>query len=61
MRFSAPRARPADRRLDEVEAEHVEAVLDGVGGNKTRAAQILGIDRKTLTAKLRKHGISDRP
>jgi DNA-binding NtrC family response regulator len=53
MRFSAPR-RPGGRQtLAEVEAEHIRNVLAGVGGNKTRAAGILGIDRKTLREKLK--------
>jgi two-component system response regulator HydG len=58
MRFSAPRSRVADRRLDSVEAEYIAEVLAGVEGNKSRAAHILGIDRKTLAIKLRKYGIS---
>jgi two-component system response regulator HydG len=41
------------RPLREVELEHVRAVLDAVGGNKTRAAQILGIDRKSLRERLK--------
>ena|GEM_PF-6812554 len=28
---------------------HIRAVLDAVGGNKTRAAQLLGIDRAELS------------
>jgi two-component system response regulator HydG len=39
--------------LHRVEIEHIRAVLDSVDGNKTKAARILGIDRKTLREKLR--------
>jgi DNA-binding NtrC family response regulator len=53
MRFSAPRANGLNRTLAEVEAEYIRNVLAGVGGNKTRAAEILGIDRKTLREKLK--------
>ncbi len=53
MRFSVPGAARLDRSLAEVEAEHVSNVLAGVHGNKTRAAEILGIDRKTLREKLK--------
>ncbi|HOZ45509.1 MAG TPA: sigma-54 dependent transcriptional regulator [Candidatus Hydrogenedentes bacterium] len=53
MRFSALRRTGLDRTLAEVEAEHIRNVLASVGGNKTRAAGILGIDRKTLRQKLR--------
>jgi len=38
--------------LSHVEAEHIREVLHAVDGNKTRAAEILGIDRKTLRTKL---------
>ena len=53
MRFSATVADHAlDRSLAEVEAEHISAVLRSVGGNKSQAARILGIDRKSLRARL---------
>jgi two-component system response regulator HydG len=52
MRFSAQRASRVLRSLAEVEREHVQRVLDEVGGNKSNAARVLGIDRKTLRAKL---------
>jgi two-component system response regulator HydG len=44
-------------RLEEMEREHIVKVLAGVNGNKTQAAQLLGIDRKTLRIKLKKYGI----
>jgi len=53
MRFSAPRQRGLRRTLAEVEKTHIRNVLDSVNGNKTRAAEILGIDRKTLREKLK--------
>jgi two-component system response regulator HydG len=53
MRFSALRVPGLNRTLAEVEAEHISNVLAGVGGNKTKAAEILGIDRKTLREKLK--------
>jgi DNA-binding NtrC family response regulator len=56
MRFSALRGSGLHRTLAEVEAEHIQQVLQSVSGNKTRAASILGIDRKTLREKLRNIG-----
>ncbi len=50
---AAPGGGVALRPLREVEMEHIHAVLDRVGGNKTRAAEILGIDRKSLHARLK--------
>jgi len=59
MRFSAPRPASVHRSLAEVEAEHVRAVLASVDANKTLAAKILGIDRKTLREKLKHLGVAD--
>jgi DNA-binding NtrC family response regulator len=53
MRFSPPRETGLDRSLREVERDHIRRVLASVDGNKTRAAEILGIDRKTLREKLK--------
>jgi len=54
MRFSALHGGTAvNRTLAQVEHEHIRNVLACVRGNKTRAARILGIDRKTLRNKLR--------
>jgi DNA-binding NtrC family response regulator len=52
MRFSALREVGLKRTLAEVEAEYIQNVLASVGGNKSRAAEILGIDRKTLRKRL---------
>jgi DNA-binding NtrC family response regulator len=54
MRFSALRGEGFNRTLAEVEVEYIRNVLASVEDNKTRAAEILGIDRKTLREKLRK-------
>jgi two-component system response regulator HydG len=42
--------------LDEVEKRYILRVLEAVGGNKTMAAQVLGLDRKTLYRKLERWG-----
>lgn len=47
------RAADADLTLEAAEREHIARVLRECGGNKSRAAQVLGIDRKTLREKLR--------
>jgi len=38
--------------IDQLEREYARAVLASVGGNKSEAALVLGIDRKTLYRKL---------
>ncbi len=47
--------------LDELEREYIERVLEAEGGNKTRAALRLGLDRKTLYRKLEEYAGSPRP
>ena len=44
-RASGKRGRPS---LSELDRRYAREVLRQTGGNKTRAAEILGIDRKTL-------------
>ena len=39
--------------LAEAQRSHIARVLEACGGNKTRAALVLGIDRRTLYRKLR--------
>ena len=41
--------------LEEVERRYILRVLEAVGGNKTLAAQVLGLDRKTLYRKLERY------
>ena len=53
MRYSARHGGGLGRTLAEVETDYVQAVLASVHGNKSRAAEILGIDRKTLRDKVR--------
>ncbi len=43
--------------LADAEAEQIRRVLAAVGGNKSRAAKILGIERKTLYRKLERMGL----
>jgi len=59
MRFSALSTAGLNRTLAEVEAEHIRNVLASVDGNKTKAAKMLGIDRKTLREKMK--GIENPP
>ena len=54
MRFCVRPDKGLDRTLAQVELDHIRDVLDAVNGNKTQAAQILQIDRKTLREKLKK-------
>jgi two-component system response regulator HydG len=53
MRFSVKDERGLERTLAEVEEEYIISVLESVDGNKTKAAKILGIDRKTLREKIK--------
>jgi two-component system response regulator HydG len=46
----------SSRSLDDVEKDHIMRVLEDCGGNQTRTAEVLGIDRVTLHHKLKKYG-----
>ncbi len=43
--------------LDEVERRYILRVLEAVAGNKTAAARVLGLERKTLYRKLERYGL----
>jgi DNA-binding NtrC family response regulator len=43
--------------LDEVERRYLLRVLDAVRGNRTRAAEVMGIDRRTLYRMAERFGI----
>jgi two-component system, NtrC family, response regulator AtoC len=49
----APDAEGALPPLEEVERRHILKVLKHVGGNRTQAAKVLGVDPKTLYNKLK--------
>jgi DNA-binding NtrC family response regulator len=44
------------RTMDEIEKEAILRALDETGGNRTRAAEILGIGLRTLQRKLKEYG-----
>jgi two-component system response regulator HydG len=45
--------------IEEVEKRYILRVLEAAGGQRTKAAEILGVDRKTLYRKLERWGISE--
>jgi len=46
--------------LEEVERRYILRVMEAVGGNKSQAAQVLGLGRKTLYRKLEAYGEHER-
>ncbi len=54
MHFSARYGTGELKSLEEIENEHILLILRHTGDNKTRAAKILGIDRKTLRDKMQR-------
>ena len=54
MKFYVNQKKDVNRTLADVEIEHIRHVLTSVNGNKTKAARVLGIDRKTIGEKLKK-------
>ena len=48
---------PTTLHDEETELQRIEAALKTAGGNKSKAAQLLAVDRKTLYNKMKKYGI----
>ena len=48
---------PPNPTMEVVERAYILWVLESEGGNKTRAAEVLGIDPSTLYRKLNRYGI----
>ena len=57
--FSTPASRQSEDSswqpisLKQLEAHHIEKILDHVNWNKKKAAELLGIERSTLYARIR--------
>lgn len=56
-----PTSTSADKTLDQVERAHILRVLEECGGNQSRTADLLGIDRVTLHHKLKRYGWTRTP
>ena len=56
IELTEPRDSASDTLAD-TESDHIRRVLAATGGNKSRAAKILGIERKTLYRKLERMGL----
>jgi DNA-binding NtrC family response regulator len=61
LRVGSNGDRPGPLALEEVEKLHIRRVLDGCDWNISQAAKLLGIDRGTLYAKIRRFGFERTP
>jgi two-component system response regulator HydG len=52
-------APPPNPSMEVIEQAYIQWVLRAEGGNKTRAAEVLGIDPSTLYRKLNRYGLGD--
>jgi DNA-binding NtrC family response regulator len=57
VRITGAPQQPGPQSMSEVEKIHIQAVLDSTGGNISRAARILEVDRVTLYNKIRKYDL----
>jgi len=55
-----PLRRAVDDAVGVVERQHISAAIEAAGGNRTVAAEILGLSRQSLYAKLRRYGLEQR-
>jgi DNA-binding NtrC family response regulator len=49
------------KTINEIEAEHIRRILEMTEGNRTAAAEILGISRVSLISKIKRYGIDSKP
>lgn len=61
LRIGEAESRPGPMSLEELERAHIRRVLDGSDWNISQAAKVLGIDRGTLYAKIRRYGFERVP
>ncbi len=54
---TGPESSGVDTSLDSVEKVAIERALAKQGGNRTKAAQELGISRRTILNKIKKYGL----
>ena len=57
--FSFPKSDTRMKTLREVQRDYIQWVLDRVGRNKAKAAEVLAIDRVSLWRHLKRHEIQD--
>jgi len=54
---ASPKSVPQDKSLEAVERAHIKNILEQMGWNITRSAEMLGIDRATLYHKIKKYDL----
>jgi len=57
----APLRKMVDETVGIVERHHIKAALETAGGNRTAAAEILGLSRQSLYGKLRRYSLEQHP
>jgi DNA-binding NtrC family response regulator len=57
LRLSGGSSSGSLKKLDDVVREHILAVLNEAGGNKAKAAEILGVDTSTVYRRLKEYGL----
>ena len=58
LRIQPPAEEEENFTLENMEKDHIKKILYTANNNKTKTAVLLGIDRKTLYQKIKKHGLS---
>ncbi|CAN5846003.1 transcriptional regulator PpsR [soil metagenome] len=56
----APLRKLVDDTVGVVERHHIKSAIETAGGNRTAAAEILGLSRQSLYAKLKRYGLEQR-